>query len=267
MEKTPETINSDILTRWNGVSVLLKSVVAKRNIIGSVLTSKKTCRAEDRPLDVTEISKASTEMEFSANRSYWSALEKPTPFFHFMNVTYLKSDTVPLSSVGLSFVLLYQACARFLPSDSVVIIARQKLKQQITTTVSYINALVVLLDAAVGKVRWADVCLVYDKPESFPQGARRALSKTCQLLGFDNETGAEANGCFQMAIADKDTVFKRGYVQETTYHPQLLWSIDGSTASPLLGCVGTAVFSLFEHSAGNERGFKVRSRNHNKERN
>lgn len=149
-------------------------------------------------------------MEFAMHSSYWSEIENITPFFPFVNaiVTYLEVYTVPLSSVGRSFALLYQACATFGWSDSVIALAKRNVKQRFTAIVSDTHALAVALEQAVAKLRWANVCHLYDKPDSFLQGRRRAFSNICQYMGFD----AEAKGCFEMAIADKGTVFKRRHV-------------------------------------------------------
>lgn len=94
-----------------------------------------------------------------------------------------------------------------------------------------------------------------------------AFTKGCKWLELDVVNLSEATCHFHLCLAHLGTVMKRGTKNSTAYHPQLWWLIDGRGLSKHLTAISTATFCLFASSAGNERGFKTRSNDHNKTRN
>lgn len=72
MEEKPETIKSYSSTRWNGVAVLFRSVLANNAAIGNVFSMQKTCKPNARSLDLGEKYKAGIVMSFAMDGEYWA---------------------------------------------------------------------------------------------------------------------------------------------------------------------------------------------------
>lgn len=271
LDDAPQTIKSYSVTRWNGVAVLCRSVIDNKELIASVFSNQKMCDQASRSLDLRSNSKASEVMSFATEGEYWSALEKITPLFQFVNylVTFLEGDTIPISYAPLSFLLISESLKHFNLPDNVVDAAEVALKSRFSTIVSDVHALAVVLDPSIPKSRWNSTFPFFEiqSGHTFYTETRNAFAKLCNWLNFSDIETSEVNSHFQMVLGSKGTVMKRCSSNSTAYHPQLWWAIDGQQGSEQLSTIAQCTFALFPSGAPTERSFKTRSHVHTKTRN
>lgn len=267
-DNPPQTIKSYSTTRWNGVAVLCQSVLANKELIGSVLASQRMMDPSERDLDLSPRSKASKVMEFATEGSYWKGIAKIAPLFSLINylVTFLESDTAPLSYALLSFSLIYESLDMLSLPIEVVNTSKESIKSRFNSIQCDVHALSVVLDPLVPKTRWFSFNNFYSS-DAFNNAARRAFEKCCSWLELSSSQHEKSVDQFQMILADRGTIMKRCTKQASSYHPQLWWSIDSTSEATQISNVAQAVFSIFLSGSGNERSFKTRSRLHTKTRN
>jgi hypothetical protein len=118
----PQTMKSFSPTRWNGVSANFTSLRDNKQKATSVIISQQLSVGEARRLPVhVPKSEAGEAAKLPMDGEFWRAVEQFEPLLRLMNitVTFLEGDTVPLSCVTLSFVLIIEPVDHFGLDESV----------------------------------------------------------------------------------------------------------------------------------------------------
>lgn len=264
LNPTPKSIKTFSPTRWNGCSVMFRSVLDCRQAITHVFTNEMTKPTNDgQLLDISDRkSKAYSALQLSLNREFWTQLEKITPILELFSavLTYLESDLCPLSMVPLVFATLYKFSSEcFNETDAQSI--KDSLVARYNTICSDVHILSFVLDPVTLKDRYSDL-IPFLGNRVVLSVAQAAMERDLKSVGATEE---EIEVCTRHLAT---------YISETncctalskSFHPLLWWTSIGSERCKVLAPIAYRVFSLSSSSAGVERSFKIRSRLHGKSR-
>ena len=107
----PQTIKTFSRTRWNGASVMFRSVLENRSCIRALFAEWIWKEPSDALRNIHDSSStAKTVLDTAQKSHFWSGLTSIAPFLNFICsvVTFMEFDTCPLSLVTLAFWFLYE---------------------------------------------------------------------------------------------------------------------------------------------------------------
>ena len=98
------------MTRWNGDTVLFKSVLLNKDLVAGVFTKQRMLLVKDRAPDFRATLQAAKVADYVCEAHFWTELGVLTPLFEIINanaiVTFLEGDGAFLSHVPLGFAVI-----------------------------------------------------------------------------------------------------------------------------------------------------------------